>query len=226
MALSFERIVRRAKRWLTRQNDRNFIDFPKYRRHGAYHWRLFEDDEVYKDLVRYICSLPTSKCRILDLGCGDGVYIGQLAMQGHDVVGIDGDGDAIALAKDQLAKRSLTNAEAIHASLGQFANSSRSAQRFDLVYSMDVIEHLPDPLELIRVATQFCKRDGLICIGTPTFRSEATVSRYHVKEYTKEEFRQLLKPFLDSFQIHCLRARREHGIVIEQGYMCAVGNPC
>ncbi|WP_231603798.1 class I SAM-dependent methyltransferase [Neorhodopirellula pilleata] len=202
------------------------IDFPKYRRHGAYHWRLFEEDEVYQDLVRFICSLPNSKCRILDLGCGDGVYVGQLALLGHDIIGIDGDSDAVALARDQLAKRSLTNAEVIHASLGQFANSSPRAQSFDLVYSMDVIEHLPDPLELIRVATQFCKRDGVICIGTPIFRSEATVSPYHVKEYTKEEFGQLLEPFMDSLQIHCLRARREHGIVIEQGYMCGIGKPC
>jgi ubiquinone biosynthesis O-methyltransferase len=226
MPFNVSSVIRHVRRCFSAISDDNFIDFPKYRQHGAYHWKLWDDDDVYKEMVQFVCNLPRiAEAKILDIGCGDGVYAGQLAVAGHEVVGIDGDFDAVSLARGQLKQRKLHQVKILHATIGQFSKSDEQRTSFDVVYSMDVIEHLRDPSELLRVATEFCKPDGIICIGTPVFRSPETVSSYHVKEYTVQELRELLEPYVHSLEVHRLRVRRELGIVFDDGYVCAVGRP-
>jgi hypothetical protein len=61
---------------------------------------------------------------------------------------------------------------------------------------MDVIEHLPDPEELLKTAISLISTNGLIIIGTPLFISPELVSPYHVKEFTLPEIRALVQKFL------------------------------
>jgi hypothetical protein len=61
---------------------------------------------------------------------------------------------------------------------------------------MDVIEHLPDPEELLKIAISLINPNGLIIIGTPLFISPELVSPYHVKEFTLSEIRALVQKFL------------------------------
>ena len=51
--------------------------------------------------------LPSRPSRILDLGCGPGLYALRLAEHGHDVLGVDFSPASIAYAREQAASRSL-----------------------------------------------------------------------------------------------------------------------
>lgn len=43
------------------------------------------------------------------------------------------------------------------------------ANRFDLVFSMDVIEHIEDDLKFIKEKIRVCKKGGEVIIGTPNY---------------------------------------------------------
>ncbi len=219
------KLSRTMNRWRFRFSDSNFVDFPKYREHGGYHWLSYETDEVYRNLVNFICSVPERPSSILDIGCGDGVYVGALALKGHRVHGIDGDYDATVIAKAELKSRNITNTRISHGPITILRNDVSLKSHFDLTYSMDVIEHLPDPVQLIETAVWCTKATGKVCIGTPLFRDTASVSPYHVREYTEDEFREILSPLVENLSIAKLPVRREKGIVIESGYIVALGTP-
>ncbi len=51
-------------------------------------------------IVRYICAKVGAGSRVLDLGCGPGLYANQLTKAGHCVTGIDFSAGSIAYAKE------------------------------------------------------------------------------------------------------------------------------
>lgn len=53
-------------------------------------------------------GLPQGPSRVLDLGCGPGLYALMLAERGHDVMGIDFSPASIEYAREEAAARSLT----------------------------------------------------------------------------------------------------------------------
>ncbi|WP_404293013.1 methyltransferase domain-containing protein [Cytobacillus kochii] len=57
--------------------------------------------------VRFISQLMNSGDRVVDLGCGPGLYCEQLAMRGYAVTGIDFSENSIAYAKAQASERHL-----------------------------------------------------------------------------------------------------------------------
>ncbi len=57
------------------------------------------------DFISEFCSL--SPMRILDLGCGPGIYLEKLAESGHDCTGLDYSRNSIAFAENQARKKGL-----------------------------------------------------------------------------------------------------------------------
>jgi SAM-dependent methyltransferase len=80
--------------------------------------------------------------RILDYGCGSGLFVRLLNEQGYNAIGYD------AYSPD-------------------YSDKAPLSQHFDALVSQDVIEHVPDPLQTIREWVGLLKQGGLLCIGTP-----------------------------------------------------------
>ena len=87
---------------------------------------------------------------MLDIGCGEGHFLELAAARGHRAVGIDFSNTAVAKAQ----------ARGLRAYCGGFdelAGHVGDAMRFDAVALFQVIEHLPDPAELLSaVASWIC----------------------------------------------------------------------
>lgn len=115
----------------------------------------------YEKEVEMIIKTIGSKCRILDLGCGQGRHTESLAAKGNDVVGVDFSEENIKIAKT----KSENNARYI---LGD-ARFYRERIRFDAVLSMyDVIGSFPDIKDnskIIKNAYRNLKNDGLFIIS-------------------------------------------------------------
>jgi 2-polyprenyl-3-methyl-5-hydroxy-6-metoxy-1,4-benzoquinol methylase len=174
--------------------DPNFVGFDKYRRQGAYHWAELSRSEEYSGKAELIEGYVQANDACLDLGCGDGAYVYRMAQRARSVVGIDADFDAIRLANDQLKKHGVLNARCEQMPLSRVSRDALSvAEGFDVIYSMDVIEHLPDPTELLTAASALVRPGGTIVIGTPLYIRDELVSPYHVKEFTREEISTLVK---------------------------------
>lgn len=174
----------------------NFIGFDKYSKSGAYHWDAININDEYKNQSSIIIKYATENNfnYILDIGCGDGAIAGKLGLlcPSSKIYGFDAEQSAIDCAVQKLNEFSINNVFLTKCNIEEAISIYDIS--FNLIFSLDVIEHLPNPQELLDFVSKYtCD----IIIGTPIFVGEEFMSPYHVKEYTQEE---LLKMFGDSLQ--------------------------
>ena len=123
-------------------------------RHINCDWR--PATEVYADLVRAHLQ-PDS--RVLDLGCGRGGLVEQLAHPLANMVGVDP--DALSLREHRLP---LPRAAALSDGLPFAANS------FDVVFASWLLEHLQRPLSTFNQISRVLKPGGVFIFITPNTR--------------------------------------------------------
>jgi 2-polyprenyl-6-hydroxyphenyl methylase / 3-demethylubiquinone-9 3-methyltransferase len=104
---------------------------------------------------------PLAGRSALDVGCGAGLLCEPLARLGANVTGVDAAPENIEAAK-------------AHAALAGFAIDYRAGElddqalgKFDLVTSMEVIEHVADPAAFVALLAAHLKPDGLMILSTP-----------------------------------------------------------
>jgi 2-polyprenyl-3-methyl-5-hydroxy-6-metoxy-1,4-benzoquinol methylase len=212
------------ERRLRQTKDPNFIGFDKYAKHGAYHWRELAHNGDYQSKADFVRSRTQPSDRLIDLGCGDGAYIFSLAKDVDGIKGVDADFDAARLANEQLEKSGVTNADVEQIPLSKVGLTPGTMGPYDVAYSMDVIEHLPRPEELLEAASRVVRPKGLIVIGTPLFIRPELVSPYHVKEFAREEINGIVRSRAELVEEHLLPEMRSDGQIYEAFYI-AVARP-
>jgi len=205
-------------------DDPNFIGFDKYRRDGAYHWVELVESDDYRGKIDIVGRYATPTDRCLDIGCGDGAYAYALSQHVTSVVGIDADYDAVKLANRELRRRAVANVTCRQLVIAELTLEAVGATApFDLVYSMDVIEHLPQPEELLERAVSVVVPGACVVIGTPMYLGEALLSPYHVREFRRDELLEIVDPWIDITDVHVLPMRRLDDVVHDDGFVVAVG---
>lgn len=106
---------------------------------------------------------PLAGKRALDVGCGAGLLTEPLARLGAEVTGIDAAPESIAVAKAHAAGQGLT----IDYRAGEVSQLEAEAKRFDLVTSMEVIEHVADPATFVSALAALLAPGGLLVVSTP-----------------------------------------------------------
>ncbi|MDB5716691.1 MAG: hypothetical protein JWM38_118 [Sphingomonas bacterium] len=104
---------------------------------------------------------PLAGKRALDLGCGAGLLSEPLARLGAEVTAVDAAPENIAAARIHAEGQGLAidyRAGGIEAVAGE---------RFDLVVSMEVIEHVTDPAAFVRGMAYALAPGGLMILSTP-----------------------------------------------------------
>ena len=104
----------------------------------------------------------------LDVGCGAGLLCEPLARMGAAVTGVDAAPENIVSAKAHAAQSGLN----IDYRAGELAEMGLG--QFDVVTSMEVIEHVTDPAAFIAALTAHLKPDGVLILSTP---NRTTASR-------------------------------------------------
>jgi SAM-dependent methyltransferase len=155
---------------------RSYADL--YRRH--WWWRARE--EYLVEVLRR--HLPKhGPARILDVGCGAGLFFERLAEFGP-VQGIETDA-TMKTGQPDIDDR-------IH--WGTF-ESFRPAGSFEAILLLDVLEHLTDPVTPLRLALDLINPQGVLVATVPAFPllwTRHDELNEHVCRYTKGTFRQLL----------------------------------
>jgi len=160
------------------------------------------DDLWAEHIARYaFASRYAAGRRILDLGCGTGYGIGELAVAGRFAVGIDPADPAIAYARAHYAS---PHAGFLRASADALPFA---AGAFDLITAFEVIEHLHHWRDLLRETRRVTHPHGLFLVSTPNrlYYAESRAGHgpnpFHAHEFEFDEFRDALAEFFPRVMI-------------------------
>jgi 2-polyprenyl-6-hydroxyphenyl methylase/3-demethylubiquinone-9 3-methyltransferase len=104
---------------------------------------------------------PLAGKRAIDVGCGAGLLCEPLARLGAEVTGVDAAAENIGVARAHAAQSGL----AIDYRAGSI--ELLGGERFDLVTSMEVIEHVTDPAAFVAGLAGALADGGLMVLSTP-----------------------------------------------------------
>ena len=128
-----------------------------------YGWQDTELTEANHMLIPELMKLlPQEPVRILDLGCGNGTLAAALQAWGHEVVAVDASSDGVELARQRFPGIRFETASVYEEGFAEIVGSD-----FDLVISMEVIEHLYWPRRLIAAGYAVLKPGGKMIVTTP-----------------------------------------------------------
>jgi 2-polyprenyl-6-hydroxyphenyl methylase/3-demethylubiquinone-9 3-methyltransferase len=101
--------------------------------------------------------------RVVDVGCGGGIFAEALARLGADVVGIDLSQKGIGVARLH-QHESGTNVDYRHVSAEALALETPDA--FDVVTCLELLEHVPEPGSTVAACARLAKPGGHVVFST------------------------------------------------------------
>lgn len=116
-------------------------------------WRAGQERRL--DLVRQ--HVPLRGRRVLDAGCGMGMYVAAFLREGAEVFGIEIEGDRAHAARQVSPHIAVASAEALPLAGGSF----------DLVFSHEVLEHVEKDREAVREAARVLRPGGHLVVYVP-----------------------------------------------------------
>jgi 2-polyprenyl-3-methyl-5-hydroxy-6-metoxy-1,4-benzoquinol methylase len=126
-----------------------------------YEYNRIADIKRLKFIEEKLQKTISSKGRVLDVGCGNGVISRYLGSLGYEVLGIDVDPKTIAKAA-QL--NSLPNVSFTVKSAEQLVAEGK---QYDAVICSEVLEHLNNPSALLGTLYKSVKDDGVLVVTVP-----------------------------------------------------------
>lgn len=141
-------------------------------------------------LARYQLARPLCAGRtVLDMACGQGYGTRLIADWGAErVVGVDVSAEAIERARALFQRPGV---EYLVAS-AETVDSLLPAGGFDLIVSLETIEHVPDPARFLRALRKLARDDATIIVSCPNdhiyFSPDEPGNPFHLRRYTLEDF--------------------------------------
>ncbi len=112
--------------------------------------------------IQRLCAGLKPRSRVLDAGCGNGSLTCEFARMGHTVTGIDLSRDGIQIARTHCPEGRFEVLAADRHMLEHLGEPP-----FDLVYSVEVIEHLYDPVSFVEGCFLATRPGGMFLCSTP-----------------------------------------------------------
>lgn len=132
------------------------------------------DDQAYSEtadvrrvqqrtLVRDLLRRRPGTRTLLDVGAANGLLVEEATLAGLQAVGVEPSESLSAEARER----------GVDVLTGVLPHPELADRQFDAVTLVDVIEHVPDPVELLRLARARVAPDGCVFVVTPDIASLA-----------------------------------------------------
>jgi 2-polyprenyl-6-hydroxyphenyl methylase/3-demethylubiquinone-9 3-methyltransferase len=141
---------------------------------------------------------PLADKRVLDIGCGGGILTESMAVLGAQVKGIDLSTKALGVAKLHGIESGIkVDYEAISAE----DLAAREPGSFDVVTCMEMLEHVPDPAQVVQACQTLVKPGGMVFFSTINRNPKAYLMAVIGAEYLlrmlprgTHDYRRFIKP--------------------------------
>lgn len=167
------------------------------------HYDADIDPELENNSHSSILRMVGFNKRVLEAGCASGHVSKMLHAQGCSVVGIEVDASVVELAQPWVER----------VIVGDFDDArvwdDLVGESFDVALFGDVLEHLKDPLGVLREAVKHLVPSGIIVLSVPNiahadvkiallngtfpYRDSGLLDRTHIHFFTKESILDLIK---------------------------------
>lgn len=117
----------------------------------VYEKRYKYNEKILKKIKKFI----PEKCKILDIGCGVGIFMDLMKKKGNEVYGLDISDFALNFCKEKGFK--------VYNSLSEID----PAEKFDVITIMDVIAHIKNPVDYLQKCKKILHPNGILIIKTP-----------------------------------------------------------
>lgn len=171
--------------------------------HPSYVWRFGQDRRL--DLIRRHAQVDGA--RVLDVGCGLGMYVAKLKASGADAYGVDVDPDKVTLAQERLDNIFVAPAETL-----PFPDDY-----FGTILLHEVLEHVTDDRQAVREAFRVTRTGGRVVIFVPNrlypfethgifWRGKYRFGNVPLVNYLPDRWRNALCPHVRAYTSRGLRA--------------------
>jgi SAM-dependent methyltransferase len=136
-----------------------------------------------------------------EVGCGMGYFLHYAREQGYNVSGIEYAELGVRVCREKFS---------LNVERGSFEELREKPDRYDVIFMGDVLEHLMQPLEMLRKANSMLRNSGLVAVEVPSMFNSLTgrlataglrilrrkkkmgLPPYHVNEFTPGTLRTIL----------------------------------
>ncbi|HKB65416.1 MAG TPA: class I SAM-dependent methyltransferase [Pyrinomonadaceae bacterium] len=160
------------------------------------------DDSFVEDVERYLFAKEFVRGkRVVDIACGTGYGSYLMWKQGgaRSVLGVDSSDEAIAIAER------FSVPGIVDFCLGAAELIPIESSTVEVAISMETIEHLSDPLPLLKELRRTLGVGGMAIISTPLNNDGTRLkpeNPYHLREYSSQEFSALVASVFNKVEMY------------------------
>lgn len=153
--------------------------------------------QIYVEhMARYFfASQFVKRKKVLDIACGSGYGSYYLLQQGaREVVGVDISMEAVNYAKEKYLHRKITFIKGD-------AEKLPFDEQFDVIITLETIEHLHEQLAFLQEMKRVLKKDGVLILSTPNALVHPKGNIFHTTEFNQKKLADLLSRYFENIEI-------------------------
>ncbi len=116
------------------------------------------EEEIMLSMLKRHSKQKTNTLTVLDVGCGSGTIAEKIKDLGHTVKGLDFSDEALKRANARGIETKQCNLD---------EGIPETSNTYDVVWEGDIVEHVFDPIGLLRESSRVLKQGGILLLTIP-----------------------------------------------------------
>lgn len=156
--------------------------------------KLLSDNPIHQRLLKaYIAAKPFINGKLLELGCGEGRGISEIAPLADRYTAIDKIEKAVQKLRNRFPKYRFES--------GHFPPIPFPDNSFDTIVSFQVIEHLKNDDLFVKEIHRILRPGGTALLTTPNIKMTLTRNPWHIREYTGSQLLALCQRYFRNVEM-------------------------